>query len=397
MAVREGLTTDGSNLDAVPASRRGVTCYFCHATASVAGTHNNPLMLATDDSLFGPFDDLASGTPHKGRYARHMDDTTMESVVACGSCHDIENLQGAHVERSFQEWSETLFAQTPGGATCAQCHMPGRDGPASTVSSKIRRLHGHAFPAVDLAATPFPADNPQNDNQRAAAQTLLDTVIQATLCFNPLFSRLELTLDNVAAGHGWPSGATPDRRAWVELTAFAEGAPIYSSGGADAKPLEGSPDPDLWLMRDCLYDDAGHEVKMFWEPTTTVTNVLPGSVLPSITDPTSYARTHVRKLYPDGGGALPRSPDRVTVQLHLQAVGDDVLSDLVASGDLDPAVLPTIARYQIGGGAALEWTPATATPRVDATSGVTLACVSTARTIAASTTPAVSHAHCDGP
>ena len=37
----------------------------------------------------------------------------------CGSCHDIQNLQGAHVERTFEEWQATLFAAPPDGQGCA--------------------------------------------------------------------------------------------------------------------------------------------------------------------------------------------------------------------------------------------------------------------------------------
>ena len=51
-----------------------MTCYFCHATQSVDGTHNNPLVLATDDTLFGPFADPAPDTPHKAKYSRLLDD-----------------------------------------------------------------------------------------------------------------------------------------------------------------------------------------------------------------------------------------------------------------------------------------------------------------------------------
>src|SRR5262245_44004986 len=209
MAVREGATTDGLNLDDVPKKLKGVTCYFCHAAEKVEGTHNNPITLAADDSLFGPFDDPVSGTPHKGIYSRLLDGATVQSAAMCGSCHDIQNLQGAHVERTFQEWQETLFSTLPNGQGCASsCHMKTSDGPASTVSSKVRKLHAHDFPAVDLAVTPFP----ESDAQRMQAQQLLDDVIQPTLCFNDLTRRMELTLENATAGHGWPSRASPDRR-----------------------------------------------------------------------------------------------------------------------------------------------------------------------------------------
>src|SRR4051812_32874881 len=39
MAVLEGQTTDGSNLDTLPNAMQGVSCYFCHSTVRVAGTH----------------------------------------------------------------------------------------------------------------------------------------------------------------------------------------------------------------------------------------------------------------------------------------------------------------------------------------------------------------------
>src|SRR5678809_481572 len=98
-------------------------------------------------------------------------------------------------------------------------------------------------------------------------------------CYNTLTQRMELTLENVTAGHSFPSGATPDRRAWIEMTAYANDAVIFSSGGMTAFPLEDSADPNLWLMRDCLFDGAGKELKMFWQATTANGNAVHGSVL----------------------------------------------------------------------------------------------------------------------
>ena len=231
-ALREHLTTDGLNLDDVPASKRGVTCYFCHAAASLPAGHednNDPLVLATDNSLFGPFDDPAPGTPHKGLYSPLLDGLTLASASMCGSCHDIQNMQGAHVERTFHEWQSTLFAGARGGRLRRMPH--GRPRRPRVASHDARAATSRpCFPAVDLPATPFPPEAPQNEAQRAAAQALLDTVVQSTLCWNPLTSRFELTLDNVASGHAFPSGATPDRRAWVEIAAYAGDQTVYTSG-----------------------------------------------------------------------------------------------------------------------------------------------------------------------
>ena len=390
MAVQTSMTTDGLNLDTLPKKMKGVTCYFCHAAESIEGTHNNPLTLAKDDTLFGPFSDPVAATPHKGVYSRLLDGATLESASMCGSCHDIQNLQGAHVERTFEEWQGTLFATPPNGQGCASCHMKSTmTAPVSAVSTKARKLHPHGTPGVDLAVTPFP----EMDTQRAQAQAMLDQLIQPTLCYNTLTQRMELTLENVTAGHSFPSGATPDRRAWIELTAYAGEQVLLTSGAADAGPLEGSSDPNLWLMRDCLFDGAGAELKMFWQATTTSGNAVPGSVMQNVNDPMSFNRSHPRKQYPETG-MLPMMPDRVTLKIHLQAIGDDVLADLVQSGDLDPAIPPLVARYELGGAASFEWTPATAVPKNDPTTSAALLCVIKPISYRTNVVPAVSNARC---
>ena len=409
VAVAQGLT-DGTNLDGLQAPAKGVTCFFCHSIESVDGTHNNPLILAGNGALFGPFSDPVPGSPHNVSYSRNLDGATTDSASACGSCHDIQNLQGAHVERTFAEWQATTLSATPGGQSCAECHMAASDGAvSSTTPSKIRRVHSHAFPAVDLAVDDFPAADPsgdvqpQNTNQQTAAAAFLATTIQTTLCLNPASQQLLLTLDNVgASGHSWPSGATPDRRAWVELTAYQNGQVIYASGNTDAVgtfpsalPLEdSSPDPDLWLIRDCLYDASGNQLQMFWQAASVGTsNQLPGLLMQNANDPSTY-QVHFMRKFPSAT-ALPAVPDHVTVNVHLQAIGDDVLNSLVASGDLDPSVPAKIARYTLGGSSTLDWTPTAATVLhpSDPTTGAILTCVSTG-VYKSNTTLTDSHATC---
>jgi hypothetical protein len=205
-------------------------------------------------------------------------------------------------------------------------------------------------------------------------------------------------LDNVGAGHSWPSGATPDRRGWVEINAYAGTDVIYSSGGAAAMPLENSPDPDLWLMRDCLFDAQGNEKHMFWEAVTVGDgHQLPGGIMAVVSDPGSFSRTHIQNVYPGGDTPLSAVPDRITLQMHVQAIGDDVLADLVATGDLDPSIPPQIARFDLGGGGALEWTPAAAQSVRDQMSGLDKLCVTTMRSVGTMTIPAKSAARCAAP
>jgi hypothetical protein len=362
VAVAEGLTQDGHELASLPAAVKGVTCFFCHSATSVEGTHNNPLVLATDDSLHGPFADPVPGSPHKVTYSPLFDLARRESADACGGCHDIVNQHGAAVERTYAEWQGTVFADPTAGLTCVRCHMSQTQGPASTKSvDRIRPLGSHALPGVDVALTSVA----QADTARAEVQSFLDGELQGTLCLGD-DQRIEVTLDNVGAGHSFPSGAVPDRRLWVALTAWAGDRMLYQSGVVPAgQSVEALDDPDLWLIRDCIYDQAGAPVHMFWDAASVGTsNQIPGAVKQTVTDPSSFARSHLRYLYPVAG-PLTERPDRITLQVLVKPIGDDVLDDLVASGDLDPTIAAAVPQLVMGGGAAMEWTTATAHPPRD--------------------------------
>jgi hypothetical protein len=395
MAVREGLTIDGLNLASVPAAKKAVTCFFCHAAESIDGTHDNPLILATDGRLFGPISDPEASAPHRSAYSPLLDDGKLESAAACGSCHDIVNNHGVALERTFQEWQDTLFAVPPHGLSCASCHMAGSNGKAAVTATKVRRLHDHAFPAVDVTLTATPSTD--DLAQLRAVQEQLDSTLQGTICFNDGTQAITVALDNVAAGHSFPSGASQDRRAWLQVTAYAGGQVLYQSGVKPNETIEAASDPDLVVLRDCIFDAAGAEVQMFWEARQQLINLLPGPVVPTAQEPTSFTRTHVKYAFPRTG-SLPASPDRITLEVFLKAIGDDVLGSLVASGDLAPAVAALVPTYTLGGGAKLEWTRASATASIDALTGDRLLCVAAGAYTAISTiSTGKSHAHCPSP
>jgi hypothetical protein len=135
---------------------------------------------------------------------------------------------------------------------------------------------------------------------------------------------------------------------------------------------------------------------LFWQTALLAkSNQLPGLVSQSGTDPTK-SQAYVMREFPSTG-TLAALPDHVTVKLQLQAIGDDVLDSLVASGDLAPSVPSQIARYTLGGGAALDWTPTAADvfQATDAASGAVMTCVGNGES-ESNTTPAVSHARCGG-
>ena len=361
LATSLGLTTDGLNLASLPPETRGVTCYFCHSADAVNGTHNNPLALNQDGTLNGPFADPVPGTPHRSRYSPLFDYTRNESAAACGTCHDITNQHNLALERTYSEWQGTLFADPTVGQTCGRCHMDATMGPASTTSrQKLRPLRSHSFPGVDVALSPFPA----RDEQKQGVQEALDGTLQGTLCVTDS-NRIEVSLDNANAGHGWPSGATQDRRAWVEVTAYVDQRVVYQSGRVPAdQSVESIDDPDLWLLRDCIYDENDQPVHNFWDAvSTSPSNQIPGPVKPTVTDPSSFTRGHVRYLYPVTG-TLSERPNRVTMEVFIKPVGDDVLADLVSTGDLDPNVAGLVPTFELQGATSLEWTP-TAGPPTD--------------------------------
>jgi len=399
LAVRDGATTDGTNLASLPAPEKGVTCFFCHSAASVDGAHDNPLSLAADGTLFGPFADPVASPPHRSAYSALLDDRQTESASACGSCHDIVNGHGVALERTFKEWQATVFAVPPHGLSCAGCHMAGSDGPASAVSTKVRRLHDHGFPAVDVALTPFPLlDAAGLGHQKQAVQAMLDSELQSTLCYDDATQKITVALDNVGAGHDFPSGASQDRRLWASVTAYAGSQQLYQSGVQAGQTIESGLDPDLWLMRDCTYDATGAETHMFWEAAQLASNLLPGPPPLSLDDPTTLTRSHLKYVYPVGAATLPVPPDRITLGVSVKAVGDDVLASLVASGDLDPAIAAAVPTFQLGTGAALEWTRAAATASIDAQTGDHLLCVNGGRyTPVAMLASGTSFARCPAP
>ncbi len=345
LAVRLGYTEDGLNLDEVPDHLEGVTCAFCHGIDEVTGDHDAAVGLALDGVMRGPIADPLETEAHGSSWSPLHDRRRLESAGMCGACHDIVTPAGVHLERTYAEWRDSLYSEpTPGRQqTCGNCHMQGRDGPAASVpGAPERRVHDHRFPAVDVALTAFP----DREAQAAAVQDLLDTTLLADLAACPRAdggADITLTLENVAAGHMWPSGAAQDRRTWVELVATDGPDSLLATGVvADDQPLADLEDPNLWRFGDTLYGEGGEQVHMFWEALALTSELLPAPTAASPADP-DWVDTHVRRTW-----TVDRMPDAVDVRVRLRPVGLDVLEDLERSGDLDPAALDPMPTFDLG-------------------------------------------------
>jgi hypothetical protein len=398
LAVREGATTDGLNLASVAQPLHGVTCFFCHAVDQVQGTHDDPLHLATDDVMRGEFSDPVSNTAHASIASVLHDRDRLESAQLCGSCHDIVNGHGAHIERTYEEWQDSVFVMANGGLSCSQCHMdqsqdlePAADAPG--VFS--RRLHSHRFPGVDLALTSFP----DADAQKTAVQSFLDTTLQSALCVRGLgtgTTTLYAILDAVAVGHSWPSGAAQDRRAWVEINAYSNDVAIYQSGVVPAdQHVNDIPDPDLWLIRDCMVGAGDTEVHTFWDAVGNESTQLPAQLS---FDPTSikFYQSHILQTYPRVTmPSLPVVPDRVTMQVHIEPFGKDAFDDLANSSASAQQALQGLAAKlpSFTVGKQLVWTADTAGP-IFTDKGLPVSCVSTGLNAAADKVPVLPRVKC---
>jgi Cytochrome c554 and c-prime len=403
VAARTQATVDGTNLSQLPASLHGVTCYACHSIDQVTGSHNDELHSADDGSLRAEYEDPYPNSVHGSAYSAIHDRTQLQSSNLCGSCHDVVNGHGVAIERSFAEWQVSAFSSV-NGSTCGQCHMAKADqrAPAADVpGAPIRDLHSHEFPGVDLALTDFPGA----DAQRAAVQSFLDTTLQTALCVRGKGQNASIVVivDNVAAGHAFPSGAAQDRRAWFEVAAFAGDTQLLHSGqvppGTDPTALN---DDDRWLVRDCMLDAKGQPVSGLWNTASVDSNLLPAQITFDKTSP-QYYQTHVTRTFPKNPlQSLAAFPDRVTLDVHLLPfpldLFDDLFSDPKSLGlDADAVASMRAELTPLSIGQQLVWSADAVADTAHGgltfvDDGVTMACVSsTGLNAAADTVPAPEH------
>jgi len=361
MAVIEGATVDGTNLDEVPEPLQGITCYFCHQVIDVPGPfHNNPLVLANDNIMRGGLGAL--GPPvdngfHGMQYSQLHDRRSRRSADLCGACHDIVLPNEVELERTFSEWNTTVFASDNPiqRLTCGQCHMKG-DIPGTVADFEdvpLRFPHEHTWPGIDVAITDWPGKQMQLEQ----ISRELDPSLNPKLCVTPNDGgTIEYKLDNVGGGHFFPTGAAQDRRAWAEVVAYdSADAVIFETGVVgDTQPVAeaAKTDTDLWQMRDFVFGAGGEDVHMFWEVETIDSDELLAPVVTlDVTDPRFNHSTS--KFFLLQGAAA----DRVTAVVYIRPIGLEILDELIDSGHLDPSLRDASVTHTIEG-TRLEWTMA---------------------------------------
>jgi hypothetical protein len=412
MAVLAGKTTDGLNLAELDAAYKNVTCYFCHSVDAVDAAHpfNGAVTLASDGIMRGEYPNPVPNAFHASKYSPYQDAKNAENAVMCGTCHDIVSPEGGHIERTFAEWRASAFSSGSSGVTtCAAsgCHMVEEFLPrplANIAGLPLRIYHDHDFPAVDQALTPFP-NTAQTLAEQIAVAVKLANSMQGALCVTAA-GGIRVILDTVGLGHDFPSGASQDRRLWTEVIAYdVTDAVIYQSGVVPdgTSPVDVKNDPDMWLLRDCMFDAQGGQVDMFWNGATTDGNELPPLTTFDSTQ-TAFYQPHKVRSFPRGGivGSGAQAIDHVTLRVRLQPIGLDVLNDLVSTKDLDPGLVaavppPLDIPLGIDSPETLTWTAGAAadsgiTPYTDPTDGTQVMCVGTLPNAAAQF-PAPTHSN----
>ncbi|MBK9029981.1 MAG: hypothetical protein IPL61_01360 [Myxococcales bacterium] len=361
VALAQGLTTDGTNLPDVPQWAKGVTCYFCHNAVEVTGEHNAPIRLADDQTMRAGLRDAIASPAHHTGYSNLLDATKATSASLCGSCHDIVSPAGVHLERTFAEWKTTIFASEDPRKqlSCATCHMVATtdviaEGPGFTAPLREFGRREHTFAGIDKALTPWP----DVALQQAAIDRDLRAVLVGRLCVLPVDGgRIDYRLDNVGGGHMFPSGATADRRAWIEIVAYdAAGAVVFASGLVPAATPQLDPedlgDPNLWRLDTDARDASGNRTEKFWS-IATIDH--PGSLLPPAvtTDPSDPRFYHaVERSFPVPG--LIAQITRVTARVRIRPIPMALAGELFDSGHLAVDVRPMIPTHEVGS-SVLEW------------------------------------------
>lgn len=260
IAARTGLLppADGSRFDA--ASKRGISCDFCHTVTGVERMSNMGHVSQPGKVKKGPRGD--------GRSLYHeVVKTEIHGQAGfCGSCHMvIHPLTGVNIIDTWEDWKNNDYGKE--GIACQDCHMTPGSGVSPTpgraaLMGKWRdslAYHGFVGGSSYVQNALGNAEQAERSRQflRAAAEIRLAEKVNED-------GILELTIEvhNVGAGHKIPTGTTYIRKMWlqVEVTDSA-GKVVYRSGHVDA---DNHVDPDAAFFRVLFRDAEGNLTGKSW-------------------------------------------------------------------------------------------------------------------------------------
>ena len=168
-----------SNMDRHPTSREGISCIVCHRVKADYGKVSGRTAIAEGDIFepnYGPKGNAIlksvlskpdeyqvitkRGEVGRAIHTEIIKFDPLEKSNFCGSCHDVNLLNGFRLEEAFTQFKNSQANKR--GETCQDCHMgktpgikSGYDfGPAAMVGEKTtppRKLTNHVFAGPDYS------------------------------------------------------------------------------------------------------------------------------------------------------------------------------------------------------------------------------------------------------
>ncbi len=203
-------------------SGRGITCLGCHETERLIRAGGNA------DSEVRGYDWTVN---HKARASAGLE--TLRQPEFCGGCHQqFVPSAGIAAITTLDEWQHSAYAGSPGGAPpqrCVDCHAARTPGMTANVNMPIAdhaMIGGNVWLATKFGDADFIA---RTKKKLASAVSLVASRGNGVVV---------VTVENLGAGHGFPTGVTDIREPWVEIEAKdAQGNVLARYGGVGADGL----------------------------------------------------------------------------------------------------------------------------------------------------------------
>lgn len=229
-------------------SKEGVTCSYCHTAVDHTGPIGNNNILSDPDHIIqGPY----SSDAMDGHVSEES--SFIQTPQFCGSCHDVFSFPALRIEEAFTEYEESPAAQD--GVRCQDCHMGPNPGvnaerPMGQSTEGLegsypdRELSSHFFVGPDysmLPDWPYPGDAEANatakEESLARTRKLLKNAVEIGFVqphISPQETRIEVNLRSLLSGHGFPTGFTSERQAWLHIKVTdSRGVVTFESGDLD--------------------------------------------------------------------------------------------------------------------------------------------------------------------
>jgi YVTN family beta-propeller protein len=257
----QSLVSGGTRLDDGPATepmRRGLQCLSCHGVVDFKTAEGN------NSFIYDPVGVLAPGFPEEGEdptahaLAMQIDPASpkYEGKLAlgasgfCGACHQSYTPGIGLTEfLTYQEYLDSPYHgnEHENEQRCADCHMPADKGWAD-----------HTFLGPNL----WFYRTYGTEEQEAAAVALLQRA--ATVALTPSISSggassVRVTIENVGAGHRFPTGVSNLREVFLEVRFFVDGVERLAVGGVGP---DGALTADTPRFQKVLYDADGAHLDM---------------------------------------------------------------------------------------------------------------------------------------